>query len=65
MNLKSKTSAVLKTVKKMKRQATDWEKYLQNIFDKGHISSIYKELQEFPGGSAGWRSDIVTAVAQI
>ena len=29
--------------KKMKRQATDWEKYLQDIYNKGLLSKIYKE----------------------
>lgn len=34
-------------IKKMKRQATDWEKiFASNISDKGLISRIYKESSE-------------------
>lgn len=32
------------TIKKVKRQSTDWEKIFSNhIFDRGHESRVYKE----------------------
>ena len=38
-------TALFMTLNKMKRQATDWENILTvHIFNKGLITSIYKEL---------------------
>ena len=36
------------TIKRMKRQATDWEKiFVKYISDKGFLSKILKELLKF------------------
>ena len=36
------------TIKKMKRQPTEWEKIIANeVIDKGLISKIYKQLKQF------------------
>ena len=32
------------TIKKVKRQLTEWKKIFANISDKGLVSGIYKEL---------------------
>ena len=35
------------TVKKMKRQASDWKRlFVVCVHEKGHITKIYKELQQ-------------------
>ena len=44
-HLKSKTSTLKDNVKRMRRQATPWEKiFAKGTSDKGVLSKIYKEL---------------------
>lgn len=38
---------VVSTAKRMKRQATKWEKYLQNTYLIKNMSKIYKDFLEF------------------
>ena len=43
--MKLKTFGLQKTVKSLKRQATEWEKiFTHNISDKGLVSRIYKDI---------------------
>lgn len=35
------------TIKKSKRQSTEWKKIFANISDKGLVSRVYKELLQF------------------